>query len=219
MILLTSGKSFGNFLTLDQIKRTIRLFELIKQRDIMDSNIILKAAHFAAQKHRDQRRKDRAASPYINHPLRVALLLSDIGKVQDEEILAAALLHDTIEDTDTKPADLESLFGTRVLKLVKEVTDNKSLPKDERKRKQIEHAAEISTDAALIKLGDKISNVIDVTDTPPKHWGVKRRREYFDWAEAVVNNLPKINPALEDYFRKVVEAGREKLYFKITIRG
>jgi len=177
----------------------------------MDSNIILKAAHFAAQKHRDQRRKDREASPYINHPLRVAMLLSEIGKVQDEEILAAALLHDTIEDTDTKPADLEKLFGSRILKLVEAVTDNKSLPKEERKLLQIEHAAEISTDAALIKLGDKISNVIDVTDTPPKHWGVKRRREYFDWAEAVVNNLPKTNQALEDYFRKVVEAGREKL--------
>ncbi len=177
----------------------------------MDSNIILKAAHFAAQKHRDQRRKDREASPYINHPLRVAMLLSEIGKVQDEEILAAALLHDTIEDTDTKPADLENLFGSRILKLVEAVTDDKSLPKDERKIRQIEHAAEISTDAALIKLGDKISNVIDVTDTPPKHWGVKRRREYFDWAEAVVNNLPKVNPALEDYFKRVVEAGREKL--------
>ncbi|MBE0551672.1 MAG: HD domain-containing protein [Ignavibacterium sp.] len=184
----------------------------------MESNIILKAAHFAAQKHRDQRRKDNAASPYINHPLRVALLLSDIGKVQDEEILAAALLHDTIEDTDTKPEELEKLFGTRILELVKEVTDNKSLPKDERKQIQIEHAAEISTDAALIKLGDKISNVIDVTFTPPKHWGIKRRRAYFDWAEAVVNNLPKANQGLEDYFRKVIEAGREKLYFSISVR-
>lgn len=184
----------------------------------MDANIILKAAHFAAQKHRDQRRKDKAASPYINHPLQVALLLSDIGEVQDEEILAAALLHDTIEDTDTKPAELEELFGTRILKLVMELTDDKSLPKDERKQKQIEHAAEISTDAALIKLGDKISNVIDVTETPPKHWGLKRRRAYFDWAEAVVNNLPKVNQALEDYFKKVVEAGREKLYFNISIR-
>lgn len=177
----------------------------------MDSNIILKAAHFAAQKHRDQRRKDRASSPYINHPLRVAMLLSEIGKVQDEEILSAALLHDTIEDTDTKLADIEKLFGSRILKLVESVTDDKSLPKEERKLLQIEHAAELSPDVALIKLGDKISNVIDVTDTPPKHWGKKRRREYFDWAEAVVNNLPKVNPALENYFKKVVEAGREKL--------
>lgn len=177
----------------------------------MDNNSILKAAYFAAQKHRDQRRKDRESSPYINHPLRVALLLSDIGKVQDEEVIVAALLHDTIEDTDTKPEDIERLFGARVLSLVEALSDNKSLPKDVRKQKQIEHASELSTDAALIKLGDKISNVIDVSDTPPKDWSLERRREYFNWAEAVVNNLPKANTALEDYFRNVVEAGRKKL--------
>jgi guanosine-3',5'-bis(diphosphate) 3'-pyrophosphohydrolase len=211
MILLTSGKSFGNFLKLNQRKRTIRLFKLVKKRDNMDNNLILKAAHFAAQKHRDQRRKDREASPYINHPLRVAVLLSDIGQVQDEEILAAALLHDTIEDTDTKAEDIEKLFGARILNLVQAVSDDKSLPKEERKRRQIEHATELSPDAALIKLGDKISNVIDVTDTPPDNWSLGRRREYFDWAESVVNNLPKTNLELEDYFRKVVEAGRKKL--------
>jgi len=177
----------------------------------MDNNLILKAAHFAAQKHRDQRRKDREASPYINHPLRVAVLLSDIGQVQDEEIIAAALLHDTIEDTDTKAEDIEKLFGARILNLVQAVSDDKSLPKEERKRRQIEHATELSSDAALIKLGDKISNVIDVTDTPPDNWSFGRRREYFDWAESVVNNCPKINPALEEYFRKVLEAGRKKL--------
>ncbi len=177
----------------------------------MDNNLILKAAHFAAQKHRDQRRKDRASSPYINHPLQVAMLLSEIGKVEDDEILAAALLHDTIEDTDTKPADLEKLFGSRILKLVEAVSDDKSLPKEERKLLQIAHAAELSPDVALIKLGDKISNVIDVTDTPPKHWGVRRRREYFDWAEAVINNLPKVNSALEEYFRKIVKERRKKL--------
>jgi len=126
----------------------------------MDNNIILKAAYFAAQKHRDQRRKDKEASPYINHPLRVAMLISEIGKVQDEEIIAAALLHDTIEDTDTISADIEMQFGLRILELVEAVTDDKSLAKEERKKRQIEHASELPKDAALIKLGDKISNVI-----------------------------------------------------------
>lgn len=177
----------------------------------MDNNIILKAAYFAAQKHKDQKRKDKESSPYINHPLKVALFISDVGKVNDVEIIAAALLHDTIEDTDTKPEELEREFGLKVRNLVEAVTDNKGLPKEERKRRQIEHASELSEEAALIKLGDKISNVLDVTDNPPSNWSVESRREYFDWAEAVINNCPKTNPALEDYFRGVVKAGREKL--------
>lgn len=178
----------------------------------MGNNFLLKAAYFSAQKHRDQRRKDIDASPYINHPLRVAILLSDIGKVDDAEILVAALLHDTIEDTGTQPEELEQLFGTRVRRLVEEVTDDKSLPKEERKRIQIEHASELSFGATLIKLGDKISNVLDVTDNPPSNWSVERRKQYFDWAESVINNCPKVNELLEKYFKTVVESGRKKLF-------
>lgn len=177
----------------------------------MDNNLILKAAYFSAQKHRGQRRKDEDASPYINHPLQVAILLSDLGKVDDSDILAAALLHDTIEDTGTLPEELEQLFGHRIRKLVEEVTDDKSLPKEERKIRQIEHAKELSVGATLIKLGDKISNVLDVTNNPPSNWSIDRRRQYFDWAEAVIKNCPKVNLELEEYFRKVVKAGREKL--------
>lgn len=181
----------------------------------MESKIILKAAHFASQKHRDQRRKDKEASPYINHPLNVAILISDIGKIQDPEILAAALLHDTIEDTDTKPEELEKFFGLRVRNLVEAVTDDKSLPKEERKKRQIEHAAELSADATLIKLGDKISNVLDVTKNPPSNWNIERRKQYFDWAECVINNCPKVNSYLEEYFRKVIKEGREKVQTEI----
>jgi len=177
----------------------------------MDNNIILKAAHFAAQKHRDQRRKDEDSSPYINHPIKVALIISDIGKIQDTEIIAAALLHDTIEDTNTKPEELEELFGTRIRKLVEEVTDDKTLNQLERKKRQVEHAAELTEDAILIKLGDKIANVMDVTNTPPKYWTKDRRSKYFDWAEAVINNCSKTNPLLEDYFRKILREGRKKL--------
>ena len=176
-----------------------------------DSNIILKAAYFAAFKHRNQRRKNKEASPYINHPLHVAILLSEIGKVQDSDIIAAALLHDTIEDTNTKPDELDELFGKRVRKIVEEVTDDKNLPQNERKRRQIEHSSELSSEAVLIKLGDKISNVMDVTNNPPADWDLERRQNYFDWAEAVINNCPSTNLALEEYFRTVVEAGREKL--------
>jgi len=177
----------------------------------MDNKLVLNAAHFAARKHRDQRRKDVESSPYINHPISVAKMLADVGGVGDSEILAAALLHDTLEDTDTAPDELEAQFGQRVRKLVEEVTDNKTLPKEVRKARQIEHAAHISEGAVLIKLGDKISNVMDVTETPPSDWSLERRKEYLDWAEAVINNCSNVNGELKKHFDEVLARGRKVL--------
>ena len=173
--------------------------------------LILRAIDFAARKHRDQRRKDEEASPYINHPISVSLLLAEIGGIADAEVLGAAILHDTLEDTDTTPEELEAAFGMQVRKLVEEVTDDKRLPKAKRKTLQIAHAAQLSPNAVLIKLGDKISNVLDVTHSPPADWNLERRTEYLDWAEAVVNNCPRVNSALEDYFAQVIDDGRRKL--------
>ena len=177
----------------------------------MSNQLILKAARFAAYKHRNQRRKDEERTPYINHPISVANIISEIGNVEDPEVLAAALLHDTIEDTDTKPEELIDNFGERVCNLVQEVTDDKTLPKLERKQRQIDHAKEISEGAALIKLGDKISNVTDITDTPPTDWDSNRRLDYFEWAEKVINNCSKVNNSLEKYFKDSIQKGREKL--------
>ena len=177
----------------------------------MNHTLILKAAHFSAQKHSTQRRKDEDASPYINHPISVALAIAQIGGVDDPEILAAALLHDTIEDTETTPEELEAQFGKRVCKYVLEVTDDKSLPKDERKKKQIEHAKELSKGAALIKLGDKISNVTDVTNNPPATWNINRRKQYLDWAEKVIENCPKVNDRMENKFQEIIKQGRKAL--------
>ena len=178
---------------------------------MINHQLILKAADFAAYKHRNQKRKDEEKTPYINHPIAVAKIISEIGNIEDPEILAAALLHDTIEDTKTTPEELIENFGERVCHLVQEVTDEKSLPKLERKQRQIDHAKEISKDAALIKLGDKISNVTDITYTPPTHWDNERRLEYLEWAEEVINNCPKVNEALENYFAKTIKTGRESI--------
>ena len=177
----------------------------------MSNQLILKAVHFASQKHRDQRRKDKDTSPYINHPISVAKIISEIGKVEDPEVLAAALLHDTIEDTKTTPKELIDNFGERVCSLVQEVTDDKTLPRLQRKQRQIDHAKEISGDAAIIKLGDKIANVTDITNTPPTDWDSNRQLEYFDWAEKVINNCPKVNTSLENHFKDSIQKGREKL--------
>lgn len=177
----------------------------------MHQRVLLRAIDFAARKHRAQRRKDEAASPYINHPVSVALLLAEVGGVSDPDILSAAILHDTLEDTETTAAELEAAFGSRVRALVQEVSDDRSLPKSERKRLQVEHARSLSQGAALIKLGDKIDNVRDIMTAPPRGWSLPRRTEYLDWAEAVVRACPPTSQALLDLFDAVIAEGRAQL--------
>ena len=165
---------------------------------------VLRALVFAAERHRNQRRKDSEQSPYINHPLQVVEMLWRVGGVRDGVTLAAAALHDTVEDTGTKPEELTALFGAEVCAAVLEVSDDKSLPKAERKRLQVEHAPHKSLRAKTIKLGDKITNVRDVIHHPPQDWPETRRQEYIDWAVAVVAGLRGANPALEAEFERVV---------------
>jgi len=162
--------------------------------------LLLKALAFAAHKHRDQRRKDPEASPYINHPIALADVLVNEGGVTDVEVLAAALLHDTVEDTATTHQELADAFGSRVARIVAEVTDDKSLPRAERKRAQIEHAGALSPEAKLVKLADKICNLRDVAERPPASWSLERRREYFDWAKQVVDRLRGAQARLEAAF-------------------
>lgn len=176
-----------------------------------DLNLLFDALHFAAEKHRHQRRKDQAASPYINHLIDVVTTLWNTGEVRDMSTLLAAILHDTLEDTTATPEEIESQFGSVVLALVREVTDDKSLPKAERKRRQVEHASHTSLQAQQIKLADKISNVYDIIHSPAVDWMPERRREYIDWAEQVVSGMRGANPRLELYFDKLVHEAREML--------
>lgn len=162
--------------------------------------LLLKALVFAAAKHRDQRRKDAGASPYINHPIALADVLVNEGRVHEVTVLAAALLHDTLEDTETNPAEIEAGFGAAILTVVQEVSDDKSLDKAERKRLQIEHAAELSREAKLVKLADKICNLRDVAESPPANWSLERKREYYDWAKQVIDALRGVHRELEAVF-------------------
>lgn len=162
--------------------------------------LLLKALAFAAHKHRDQRRKDADASPYINHPIALADVLVNEGGVSDVEVLCAALLHDTVEDTATTHEELVDGFGSRIARIVAEVTDDKRLPKAERKRLQVEHAPHISHEARLVKLVDKICNLRDVAERPPAGWDVPRRREYFEWAKQVIDGLRGTHARLEAAF-------------------
>jgi len=168
-----------------------------------DLKLLLRALAFAAHKHRDQRRKNVEASPYINHPISLANILCNEGYVTDVNVICGALLHDTVEDTETTEAELRSEFGDAIADIVMDVTDDKNLLKHERKEQQVEHAAHISTGAKLVKLADKISNLRDVAHDPPAGWGLQRRQEYFDWAQRVVDRLRGVHPELEAIFDQV----------------
>jgi len=169
-------------------------------------SLIIRAAHFAAEKHKNQRRKDADATPYINHPLTLAKILSLEADVRDPETLAAAILHDTVEDTETTEQELVDNFGANIARIVMEVTDDKSLPKAERKRLQVANAAKKSPQAKLVKMADKIANLRDVAVSPPGTWPLERRQDYFDWAREVVQGLGDTNPRLAELFAKAYVA-------------
>jgi len=171
-----------------------------------DLGNVIRAVEFAAFKHRNQRRKGKDKLPYINHPIEGLSILWRIGKVRYIPVLVAIIIHDLIEDTDTKPEEIFSLFGQEVLDLVIEVTDDKSLPKAERKRLQIEDAKDTSFGARLIKIADKISNVNSWPD-----WPKERFIEYLDWTEKVMEGLRGTNQELEDYYDLSLNRTREKV--------
>lgn len=175
----------------------------------LSSALLLKALSFAAGKHRDQRRKGNHQAPYINHPIEVATLLATVGGVDDIAVLQAALLHDTIEDTDATPEEIEREFGADVRALVLEMTDDMSLPSAQRKQHQVARAPGLSARAKLIKIADKIANVGDIARHPPPDWTLERRRSYFTWTAEVIDKCRGTNAALEACYDEVLRHAQE----------
>jgi len=168
-----------------------------------DLSLLIKATAFAARKHKDQRRKDDASSPYINHPVSLADVLVHEGGVTDLPTIAAALLHDTIEDTETTAEEIEVHFGATIRSIVEEVSDDKSLGKQACKQMQITKAPTLSSQARAVKLADKICNLRDVVVNPPSGWTLERRQGYFDWAKKVIDGLRGEHAVLESLFDEV----------------
>ena len=168
-----------------------------------DLKILLKALAFAAHKHKDQRRRDVDASPYINHQISLADILCNEAHITDIETICGALLHDTVEDTETTDVELEATFGKAIRDIVMDVTDDENLSKASRKQAQIDHAAQISDKAKMVKLADKISSLRDVLNNAPADWSLERRQEYFDWARKVIDQLRGAHPGLETLFDEV----------------
>ena len=167
-------------------------------------DLLLKACYRAACFHRFQKRKD-GKTPYINHPVEVAWILSAEGKICDKDILAAALLHDTLEDTEMTMKYLISEFNPEIASYVSEVTDDKSLSYDERKEAQIRKAPALSFGARLIKIADKIANVRALTPEYPLGWNLERKKAYLVWAQKVLKGIRNTHPVLEALFDKTVE--------------
>nr|CAD7428638.1 unnamed protein product [Timema monikensis] len=169
------------------------------------ASILIKCTNFAAIKHKIQRRKDPEKTPYINHPVGVAYILTDEAGVTNIDVLQAALLHDTVEDTDTTFTEIEEIFGSKVRKLVEEVTDDKTKTKEERKSLQVVHARTSSPGAKLIKLADKLYNLRDLERATPEGWTKERVAEYFEWSRKVVSGLQGTNKPMEDSLRKIFQ--------------
>jgi len=163
----------------------------------MSSAELLFCIDFSAKKHKDQRRSDPEETPYINHPVGVAHSLANEGHVEDLNVLKAAILHDTVEDTDTTIEEIEKVFGRHVASIVAEVTDNKNLPKQERKRLQVVNAPKKSREAKLVKLADKLYNLRDLDRVAPVGWTKERVQEYFQWSAKVVKGCRGTNSDLE----------------------
>ena len=166
-------------------------------------SLLFKALAFSAKKHSNQKRKDIEESPYINHPIALANILAQRWVI-DENVLCAAILHDTLEDTETTVDELKKHFGEKITSIVLEVSDDKSLDKKVRKQLQIDHAASLSREAKLVKLADKIANITDIINTPPVDWSKARKQEYFAWAKAVVDNLRGVHQGLEGEFDDLI---------------
>lgn len=165
---------------------------------------LLRALAFAAEKHKDHRRKDDNASPYINHLIAAARILVEEGRVTDEELILAAILHDTVEDTETSFAELEEHFGRTVAGIIREVTDDKTLKKEVRKQLQEEHAPKASSQAKQLIIADKICNVRDIMHNPPSGWSLERKQEYILWTRRVVAGCRNVNERLDKAYDDTV---------------
>jgi (p)ppGpp synthase/HD superfamily hydrolase len=165
-----------------------------------DAVLVSRAYAFAAERHAQQRRKGEKEEPYINHLVEVAALVAAATEGKDPGLTAAAVLHDTLEDTQTSFEELEDVFNRDVADLVAEVTDDKSLPKQTRKDLQVANTPKKSSRAKIIKIADKISNLRSLVNSPPGNWTEERKRDYLDWARQVVDGARGVNAWLEDAF-------------------
>lgn len=173
--------------------------------------LLAEAFAFACERHGDQRRKGRQEQPYVTHLAEVARILARTTVGADPALVTAGVLHDVVEDTGTSRDELERLFGEEIAGLVMEVTDDQSLPTDERRERQVETAHDLSLRARMIRIADKISNMSDLAASPASEWPEEKVKAYFHWARRVVDNCRGINAKLEAEFDTAYGEGLVKV--------
>lgn len=178
--------------------------------DLNPLKMVSLAADYAARQHVSQRRKGVAQEPYLNHLAEVAALLAATSTSPEWKLICAGWLHDTIEDTGTRREELAIMFGDEVAAIVVEVTDDKTLPKAQRKELQLRNTPHKSDAAKLIKLADKTSNLRSLASSPPEWWDRDRVLAYVAWAEQVVASCLPLNEVLAGHFQEAAEAVRRK---------
>jgi guanosine-3',5'-bis(diphosphate) 3'-pyrophosphohydrolase len=196
----------GNEDVLLMFDETVREWHHHLLNDNSDFEIqrLLNGVAFAARKHVGQTRKDAAATPYIIHPMGVARILWEKAGVRSVNVLTAALLHDTLEDTETTGEELEALFGKVVRRTVEEVSNDSSLSTDENKQRQVDHAPHMSLNAQLVKLADRYYNICDLRNPPPS-WSQEKVMGYLGWGEKLLKALRGTNPALEEILEQEIK--------------
>lgn len=183
-----------------------------RENPSFEQNKLLLALEYANKMHAGQTRRDLAATPYIIHPLQVCSNLWHIGQVRNANILMAALLHDTLEDTKATAEELEKLFGTRVCITVQEVTNDPALNSEQNKQRQIDHISFMSQDARLVKLADRLANIADLSQSTP-NWLPEKIERYFEWGSKLLFGLQGTNTALE---KALSQALTKKQTIKLT---
>jgi HD domain len=172
---------------------------------------LTKALAFAAEAHRNHRRKGASQEPYINHLIEVLDLVTSVED-SDMDVLIAALLHDVLEDTRTGYDELVATFGERVARIVQENSDDMTLPKPERRRARLAGIGKKSREARLVKLADIISNLRAIVISPPAGWSNDRRLGYLESCRNLVDagrgSNAEIERIFDDTAKEVEEAIR-----------
>lgn len=203
---ILSDYSSANSKVLERYDRLVKSWSEYAEyhKEHWDLETLLKAVEYAAVKHQGQVRKDAEQTPYIIHPLGVTELVWNIGDIRSVNVLTAALLHDTLEDTDATIEEIENLFGPRVVYTVQELTNDPALSSKENKQRQIDHAPTMSLDGQLVKLADRLYNVTDLRSAPPS-WSKEKIKAYYNWGEKLLNALTGTNASLEFALRKEID--------------
>ena len=157
------------------------------------------AVTFVFDRHGEQKRIS-ANIPYVIHPIRVAFILRSVGfsESEHENLMIAALCHDLIEDTETTFEEISKQFGKSVALVVNEL----SKPDDKDKDEWIESFDMMSNEAKIIKMADRIDNLMDI---PSSKWTRDKQVKYAQQGESIINYCGKANLKLSALLKRTIQ--------------